>query len=165
METHEYLSTPLCMYILHPHHIHKHESLHLARHVSFGTCVGVIHVHVHIHRTCYLMHALPAVMLLHLIASHATRRRYFIQSQHLTPSISLTTWPAMCRRLAGDVCVRRGCRSGRACAWVAGYSSILSASSRQGLGTDASLSIIWRETETMLSSMSCWPTSEMSGGC
>ena len=29
-------------------------------------------------------------------------------------------------------------------------------------GTEASLSIICRETETMLSSMSCWPTSEMS---
>ena len=33
-----------------------------------------------------------------------------------------------------------------------------------GLGTEASLSIICRETETMLSSMSCWPTSEMSAG-
>ena len=30
------------------------------------------------------------------------------------------------------------------------------------LGTQASLSIIWRETETMLSSMSCWPTSSRS---
>jgi hypothetical protein len=30
-------------------------------------------------------------------------------------------------------------------------------------GTEASLSIICRETETMLSSMSCWPRSEMSG--
>lgn len=32
-----------------------------------------------------------------------------------------------------------------------------------GLGTEASLSIICRETETMLSSISCCPTSEMSG--
>lgn len=30
------------------------------------------------------------------------------------------------------------------------------------LGTEASLSIICRETDTMLSSMSCWPTSSMS---
>jgi uncharacterized membrane protein len=31
-----------------------------------------------------------------------------------------------------------------------------------GFGTEASLSIICRETDTMLSSMSCWPTSSMS---